>query len=82
MAEYPNQNMLIRARDFVLDDVALEEHMAELRRIGKIEGLEKTLDEYGIDVIIGPAESGLCELCAAAGMLIHRDDEYIIPQTD
>lgn len=59
--------MLVQALDFILDSDTRAKYMKILRRLGKTDGLEKTLRAYDIDAIIGPAESSLTELCAAAG---------------
>lgn len=44
--------------------------MANLRDLGRTRGIDHTLAEYDIDVIIGPAESYLVDFAAASGKSI------------
>jgi len=37
------------------------------RKIGRTDGIDFTLDHYGVDVIIGPTDSRLYLMCAASG---------------
>ena len=39
-----------------------------IRDVGRTQGVDHTLAEYDIDVIIGPAESDLTTLAAASGI--------------
>lgn len=41
--------------------------MKHCRKVGRDEGIDYTLRSHGIDVIIGPADSDLDEIIAAAG---------------
>jgi amidase len=41
-----------------------------IKRMSTVEGIDKTLAQYDIDVIIGPADSFLSSLAAAAGKLL------------
>lgn len=43
--------------------------MTKIRDVGRSRGIDHTLEEYNIDVIIGPAESALTAFAAASGKL-------------
>jgi amidase len=62
-----NQGALERALEFELTGSDQEAYVNKLREIGRTKGINKTLQDYDIDVIIGPAESGLTQLSSAAG---------------
>ncbi|PVH75110.1 amidase signature enzyme [Cadophora sp. DSE1049] len=44
-----------------------EEHLRNVRSIGREQGIDHILDTYGLDVIIGPADSQITKIAAAAG---------------
>ncbi|KAL1390475.1 amidase signature domain-containing protein [Phyllosticta capitalensis] len=44
-----------------------QEALDRLRRLGGSEGIDLVLDYYGLDMLVAPADSALCELAAAAG---------------
>ena len=48
--------------------------MAHTRLIGRTEGIDKTIDDNEIDVIIAPADSPLSDIASAAG-------KFPIPET-
>lgn len=48
--------------------------MTKIRDVGRTRGIDHTLKEYDIEVIIGPAESALTAFAAASG-------NYILPST-
>lgn len=37
------------------------------RKIGREEGIDLTLDKYDVDIILGPADSELANICSASG---------------
>lgn len=43
--------------------------VAEMRSTGREQGIDKTLKEFDVDVIIGPADSSVNLIIAAAGRL-------------
>ena len=51
----------------MLDSAGRERYLEKMRNVGRTQGIDATLAKYNIDVIIGPAESGLTGLSAAAG---------------
>jgi hypothetical protein len=52
----------------VLNATQRQRYLDKLRDVGRTRGIDATLAKYNIDVIIGPAESGLTELVSAAGL--------------
>lgn len=42
-------------------------HLAHLRKMSRDQGVEKILKEHGVDVIIGPTDSGLTSMASASG---------------
>lgn len=42
-------------------------HLAHLRRAAAVDGIDRILDEYGIDVIIGPADSFMSSYATGSG---------------
>jgi amidase len=65
--DYPDQSLLEKSLEFVLDATQRQRYLDKLRDVGRTRGIDATLAKYNIDVIIGPAESGLTELVSAAG---------------
>ncbi|KUJ15904.1 amidase signature enzyme [Mollisia scopiformis] len=65
--DHPQQNRLVRAQAFHSDPVRYEQSLNYIRRMSRAEGIDKALSQYDIDVIIGPADSFLSTLAAAAG---------------
>jgi amidase len=62
-----NQDFLISAQEQMLSPSEYEEHFGNMRRLSTKEGIDLMLDKYGIDVIIGPADSSLCSLASCSG---------------
>lgn len=46
-----------------------DRHLAHLRRVARDEGVDRVLSTYGVDVILGPTDSGLTSMATAGGML-------------
>jgi amidase len=42
-------------------------HLRNIREVGQYKGIDHTLQEHEIDVIIGPADSQMTKIAAAAG---------------
>lgn len=40
---------------------------AHARRIGRDQGVDLTLSKYNVDIILGPADSDLADICSASG---------------
>lgn len=68
--DHPQQDRrLTRAEDFRMSSADYQTSLEYIKRMSKEEGIDKTLAQYNIDVIIGPADSFLSTLAAAAGKL-------------
>ncbi|RDW76971.1 amidase signature (AS) enzyme-5 [Coleophoma cylindrospora] len=65
--DHPQQDRLTRAQDFYLEPENYQKSLQYIRRMSRDEGIDKTLAQYDIDVIIGPADSFLSTLASAAG---------------
>lgn len=44
-----------------------ERHLTNLRKLARDQGVERLLKEYGVDVILGPTDSGLTSMASAGG---------------
>ncbi|KAI9817887.1 MAG: hypothetical protein M1827_001006 [Pycnora praestabilis] len=63
----PSQDKLIKALTDSMDPKLRARVMAHVRNTSRDQGIDKTLQEYDIDAIIGPGDSTLYALVAAAG---------------
>ncbi|OJJ52521.1 hypothetical protein ASPSYDRAFT_164676 [Aspergillus sydowii CBS 593.65] len=64
---YDNQNGLLRALNSTLGDQEYDEILAFAREAGRELGIDKTLHDNEVDVIIGPGGSTMSYIAAAAG---------------
>lgn len=64
------QDMLETALTRQYSDVELLQDLAHARKVARDLGIDKILSDYDIDVIIGPADSDLPKIAAAAGTLM------------
>ncbi|KAJ5151221.1 uncharacterized protein N7482_010473 [Penicillium canariense] len=64
---YDNQNGLLRALNSNLSSEEYDDILAFSRKAGRELGIEKTLRENDVDVIIGPGGSTMSYIAAAAG---------------
>lgn len=62
-----NQDYLERAIKNSWTEERSSRAIAHCHHIARTKGFDKTMEENGIDVIIGPADSSLTLLIAAAG---------------
>lgn len=56
------------AASFDLSYEEYQEALYDMRDWGRRRAVEKCLEEYGVDVILGPGDSRVNELSSAAGM--------------
>jgi amidase len=59
------------AAAFNLSDEAYQEALADMRDFGRRRLVDKCLEEYEVDVILGPGDSRINELYVTAGMYLH-----------
>ena len=65
--EYPNQQRLEEALASETTTEELDAALKHARHVGRTIGVDKILKDHDIDVIIGPAESSMCDIAAASG---------------
>ncbi|KAJ8132154.1 hypothetical protein O1611_g1476 [Lasiodiplodia mahajangana] len=63
----PNMKRLESAATFSLSDEGYQEALADMRDFGRRRLVDKCLEEYKVDVILGPGDSRIHELYATAG---------------
>ncbi|KAF1954823.1 amidase family protein [Byssothecium circinans] len=64
---YDNQNGLIRAQKSNISKEEYDEILSHSRRSGRENGIDKTLKENGVDVILGPGDGPLFYIAGIAG---------------
>ncbi|KAB8356499.1 hypothetical protein FH972_024082 [Carpinus fangiana] len=65
-----NQRILEEAFNLNLSAEQYDANARHLRNVAKTEGIDKILDSYGLDVIIGPIDSFLSSFASGTGYLI------------
>lgn len=55
-----------------------DRHLAHLRQVARDEGVDRVLSTYGVDVILGPTDSGLTSIATAGGMLSAERDNLSV----
>jgi len=66
-AESPNLTRLETAAKSDMSDEQYQDTLRQLRTWGQKRAVDKCLEDFGVDVIIGPADSKIHELSTAAG---------------
>ena len=64
-----NQGRIEEAASLRLSCIEYDAHLQNVRDTGRTKGIDRVLEKYSIDVIIGPADSQLTKIAAAAGDL-------------
>jgi amidase len=64
---YTEQEKLIKAQDFHMTPEAYEKSLDWIRQKCGPEGIDKTLAQYNIDIIIGPADTLITNLASSIG---------------
>ncbi|KAJ5379413.1 hypothetical protein N7509_012532 [Penicillium cosmopolitanum] len=64
---HPRQDFFIESEDQRTSPAEYERHLAHLREVARDRGFEKVFKTHGVDVVIGPTDSGLRSLAAAGG---------------
>lgn len=62
-----NQGRVVDAASLKLSPEEYKAHLENIHEIGRTKGIDKTLESFELDVIIGPADSQLAKIAAAAG---------------
>jgi hypothetical protein len=66
-AEAPDQDRLINALKDVPSQEKYEEAVAHMRKVSRLDGIDKTMTDHDLDVLVMPTESAICSIAAAAG---------------
>ncbi|KAJ5648058.1 hypothetical protein N7490_004430 [Penicillium lividum] len=64
---HPRQDNLINSENQQLSTEDYDRNLSYLRQMGGEKGVDMALKQYGVDVILGPIDSGLTSLATAAG---------------
>ncbi|KAJ6093074.1 hypothetical protein N7486_008363 [Penicillium sp. IBT 16267x] len=64
---HPRQDNFINAENQQLSTEEYDRHLSYLRHMGGEKGVDLALKTYGVDVILGPIDSGLSSLATASG---------------
>ncbi|KAI1317387.1 putative glutamyl-tRNA amidotransferase subunit A [Xylariaceae sp. FL0255] len=64
---HPRQDLLIEAEESRMSEEDYREHVTHLRRVCRDDGIDFILQKYGVDVIIGPADSAITSLATGSG---------------
>ncbi|KAJ5672228.1 hypothetical protein N7507_001355 [Penicillium longicatenatum] len=64
---HPRQDNFINAENQKLTTEEYDRHLSYLRHMGGEKGVDLALKTYGVDVILGPIDSGLTSLATASG---------------
>ncbi|KAH7416717.1 amidase signature domain-containing protein [Cadophora sp. MPI-SDFR-AT-0126] len=67
LAPFDNQETLIQAAGSKMSDAEHKVLLEETRSVGREQGIDKSLKDFDVDVIIGPADSSVNLIIAAAG---------------
>lgn len=67
ITESPNLTRLEGAAEFSLSAEERRQAVEDMRDFGRRRAIDKCLEEYGVDVIIGPADSEIDDYYSAAG---------------
>jgi len=62
-----NQERIEDAASLQLSSAEYEAHLSNIRTVARTKGIDRVLQQFGIDVIIGPADSQATKFAAAAG---------------
>lgn len=66
----PNQNTLVNALKYDIPAQVIDDAVREVRQAAGPDGIDRILEQYGIDAIIAPTESEIHKIASFAGMRI------------
>ncbi|EPS29808.1 hypothetical protein PDE_04758 [Penicillium oxalicum 114-2] len=66
-AENPKQDLLEESVSMNLSEAEVEAAIQHVRDVGRTRGIDKIFKEFNVNVIVGPAESGLTGFASATG---------------
>ncbi|KAK4157240.1 amidase signature domain-containing protein [Chaetomidium leptoderma] len=62
---HPRQDLSIDSQNNSIAPEVYERHLQHLRHVARDRGVERVLETYAVDVILGPTDSGLTSMAAA-----------------
>jgi amidase len=65
--DHPRQDRFIDSQNNTISPEVYERHLQHLRHVARDRGVERVLETYAVDVILGPTDSGLTSMAAAGG---------------
>ena len=65
--DHPRQDRFIDSQNNTIPPEVYERHLQHLRHVARDRGVDRVLETYGVDVILGPTDSGLTSMAAAGG---------------
>lgn len=66
-SDHPRQDGFIDAQNQNTSSEAYNRHLQHLRHVARDQGIEHVLKTYGVDVILGPTDSGLTSMATGGG---------------
>lgn len=70
-ADHPRQDNFIKSQNQNTSAEDYERHLLHLRSVARDRGVERVFEIYGVDVILGPTDSGLTSLATGGGKKYH-----------
>ncbi|KAK7738882.1 hypothetical protein SLS63_002219 [Diaporthe eres] len=64
---HPRQDEFLKTQEQQISPEDYEQHLAHLRSAATVDGIDRILDEYGLDVILGPADSFITSFATGSG---------------
>ena len=68
--DHPRQDVFIKSQNQNTSSKEYERHLSHLRQVARNRGVERILKVYGVDVILGPTDSGLTSIATGGGKSI------------
>lgn len=65
--DHPRQDLFIGAQEMHVSAQDYQRHLNHLKKAAGEDGVDYILQQYGVDVIIGPADSFLTSLATGSG---------------
>lgn len=66
--DHPSQDEFLKAQEQRTSPKEYERYLAHLRHAATVDGIDRIRDEYGLDVIVGPADSFITSFATGSGM--------------
>lgn len=65
--DHPRQDEFLKAQEQQTSPEEYGRHLEHLCRAATVDGIDRILDEHGLDVIIGPADSFITSFATGSG---------------